>query len=587
MTLVSSEERSLTVSIDAAPAGEAPAPGAAPASGLSGSSSRPIRVLDRRLSRPGLVTAGLFVAASMFPSLLPRPGWAQGVITGITIAIGYGLGAAGAALWRFLQIPPLRGRWRAIVLWVVVGLVAIISALEIWRYVGWQNEQRTLLGMPSLGIGEWPVIAAIAVVVAALLIVVARLLRKLTRAVIKVLRRFLPPRLAMVLGSACVIVLLWLIYSGALVQGFFAVANAIYSPRDGDNKPGVTAAPLSELRTGGPGSLLAWDSLGREGRSFVVKGPTVDQLEQASPGVPAMTPIRVYAGLKSAPTAEARAELVLKELQRTGAFDRKVLVLATTTGSGFLQPEGVDPLEYLWHGDTAIAGMQYSYLPSWLSLLADQTNAQVAAEALFNTVYSYWQTLPQDTRPRMYLYGLSLGSFGSEAVLGSVQLLNQPIDGALLVGPPFVNPLHERLTVGREPGTPAWRPVYQQGATVRFTNQDPTLLSGPDQTATWGPTRLAYIQNGSDPVVFFSPSLFISKPAWLVGPRAADVSSRFAWFPVVTGWQVLFDLANAGGVPWGYGHLYEASQNLDGWYAVTQPEGWTPDTLANLGQSLN
>lgn len=545
------------------------------------------RILETHLSRPGLAVAGVFLAASLFPSLLPRPGWAQGVITGITLAIGYGIGCSGAALWRYLQIPSLKGRWRTVVLFVAVGLVVVTLSLEVWRYVGRQNEQRSLFGMPPMGIGDWPVIAMVAVAVFAVLLVLARLLRRLTRWTIRILRRFLPPRVAIVVGLTCVVSLLWLVYSGALVQAFFGVANAIYAPRDGDNKDGVMSPPTSNLRTGGPGSALAWDTLGREGRSFVVIGPTVDQLEQASPGVPALEPIRVYAGLKSAPSAQDRAGLVLEELKRTGAFDRKVLVLATTTGSGFLQPEGVDPLEYLWHGDTAIAGMQYSYLPSWLSLLADQSNAQIASEALFDAVYAYWRTLPEKSRPRLYLYGLSLGSYGAEAVLGSIQLLNEPIDGALLVGPPFVNPLHERLTAARDAGTPAWRPVYQQGTTARFTNQQPTLLFGPGQGTTWGPTRLAYVQNGSDPVVFFSPSIFLAEPEWLDGPRAADVSARFSWFPIVTGWQVLFDLANAGGVPWGFGHLYEPSQNLEGWYTVTQPPGWTPDSVAGLGQSLD
>ena len=545
------------------------------------------RILDTHLSDPGLVVAGLFLAASLFPSLLPRPGWAQGVITGITVAIGYGLGCAGAALWRYLQIPHLAGRWRKVVLTILVCVVAIVVVLEVWQYIGWQNEQRQLLGMAPLGIGDWPVIVVVALAVFALLLVIARLLRRLTRSIVGLLKRFLPPRVAVVLGVTCVVSLLWLLYSGVLVQAFFGTANAIYSPRDNGNKDGITSAPASALRTGGPGSVLAWDTLGREGRSFVVKGPTIDQLETASPGVRAVEPIRVYAGLRSAATPDERAALVLKELQRTGAFDRKVLILATTTGSGFLQPEGVDPVEYLWHGDTAIAGMQYSYLPSWLSLLADQANAQIASEALFNTVYSYWQTLPTTSRPHLYLYGLSLGSYGSEEVLGSVQLLNQPVDGALLVGPPFVNPLHERLTDGRDAQTPAWRPVYQEGGTVRFTNQQPTLLNGPGQGSEWGPTRLAYVQNGSDPVVFFSPSLFLSEPAWLVGPRAPDVSARFRWFPLVSGWQVLFDLANAGGVPWGYGHLYQASENLAGWFAVTQPAGWNPAALSKLGATLD
>lgn len=46
------------------------------------------RIFERRFNRVGLLVAGLFLAASMFPSLLPRASWAQGLIIGITVALG-------------------------------------------------------------------------------------------------------------------------------------------------------------------------------------------------------------------------------------------------------------------------------------------------------------------------------------------------------------------------------------------------------------------------------------------------------------------------------------------------------------------
>lgn len=549
--------------------------------------ARPPRVFERRFSRPGLIVGGLFLAASMFPSLLPRPTWAQGVIIGITVALGYAIGAILEALWRYLQIPSPHGRVRNALVAVAVALVAFAVIRETWRFVGWQNEQRATFGMPPIGPGAWPTMAVVAVLVFVLLLVIARALRHLTARVIRVMQRRLPARLSAVLGITSIVVILALIYSNVLVTGFFAAANAMYAPRNDTNKDGVAGPPVSALRSGGPESDVTWESLGREGRSFVATGPTLEELQAASPGQPVQEPIRVYAGLESAPTPQERADLVLEELKRTQAFDREILVITTTTGSGFVQPEGIDPLEYLWRGDTAVAAIQYSYLPSWLSLLADQAKAQEAARVTFNTIYDYWQTLPAASRPKVYLYGLSLGSFGAQSVLGSVQLLNEPIDGALLVGPPFVNPLHNRLSEERDAGTPDWRPVYQQGRTVRFTVQDPTLLDLPGQRDPWGPTRLAYLQYGSDPVVFFSPMLFVSKPAWLEGQRAPDVSPRVSWFPLVTGWQTLFDLANAGGVPWGFGHKYKASNNLTSWAAVTQPDGWTPEQLDALGADLD
>ena len=179
---------------------------------------------------------------------------------------------------------------------------------------------------------------------------------------------------------------------------------------------------------------------------------------EAVNGPGAKEPIRVYAGLQSADTVQGRADLVLAELKRTGAFDRKVLVVATTTGMGFLDSRGTDPLEYLWNGDTAIAGVQYSYLPSWISLLADQEAVVATSRTVFETVRQHWATLPDGERPALYLYGLSLGSMGVESVLTSVNIVNEPVDGALMVGPPFVNDMHARLEVGRDrrlPGIPA------------------------------------------------------------------------------------------------------------------------------------
>jgi uncharacterized membrane protein len=545
--------------------------------------SRPRRPLSRQFSRVGLVAGAFFFSLSLFPSLLPRAGWAQGVVSGITLAIGYGLGAGVSGLWRYLELPPLRGRARRF-LGIASGLAGLAAAVAIWRFVGWQNDLRSLLGMTSTGPAVWVQIAVVTPIVASLLLVLSRAVRWLFHWVIGRLRRLLPARLALTLGLVTGGLLLWLLWSGVLVQGFWGVANATFAPRDYLNKPG-SVQPTSSARSGSPQSLVTWKSLGREGRAFVSGGPTVQDLATVSAGVPDQEPIRVYVGMRSADTLQQRADLLLAELKRTGAFDRKVLVVATTTGSGFLDPAAVDPLEYLWHGDTAIAGMQYSYLPSWLSLLADQKNVQQTAQVAFRTIAAYWETLPEDSRPRLYLYGLSLGSNGVESILTSIDLVNEPISGAFMSGPPFVNQLHAELTTLREPGSPSWRPVYQDGRTVRFTAQQPALQSLP---GPWGPTRIAYLQHGSDPVVFFSGSLLLHKPDWLEpGQRAPDVTPWFTWAPFVTLWQVAMDLPAAGSVPWGYGHLYPPSENLPAWVAVTRPPGWTDTQLTALGQRLD
>ncbi len=198
-------------------------------------------------------------------------------------------------------------------------------------------------------------------------------------------------------------------------------------------------------------------------------------------------------------------------------------------------------------------------------------------------MHEYWSTLPVTDRPKLYLYGLSLGSYGVESILGSVGILNQPIDGAFMSGPPFVNELHAHLESTREPGTPPWWPVYRDGRTVRFAVEQDGITP---TAGLWGPTRVVYLQHGSDPVVFFSPDLAWSVPDWLLdGQRPPDVSERMGWFPLVTMWQVALDLPGAGNVPWGFGHMYSARANLESWVAVTDPTGWTDartDTLAAI-----
>jgi uncharacterized membrane protein len=374
------------------------------------------------------------------------------------------------------------------------------------------------------------------------------------------------------------LLLFWVLLTGVLVKGFFAGANVMFSVRDTDT-PAPVSQPVEPERSGSAASLAAWDTLGRQGRIFTGWGPRAEQINTFSGGG-AKEPIRAYVGLKSAETLQGRADLLLEELKRTGAFDREVLVVATTTGTGFLDPHGVDPVEYTFNGDTAIAGVQYSYLPSWLSLLADKQAVKETSRAVFDTVHEYWASLPEESRPKLYLYGLSLGSYGVGSVLNSISIVNEPIDGALMSGPPFVNELHKEIVATRDPGTPPWQPIYREGRTVRFTAEQNGFGRTP---GPWGPTRLVYLQHNSDPVVFFAPELAFQQPDWLVpGQRGPDISPEMGWFPLVTMWQVALDLPGAGNVPWGFGHMYTYRSNLESWVEITQPENWTTEKTDQL-----
>jgi uncharacterized membrane protein len=58
------------------------------------------------------------------------------------------------------------------------------------------------------------------------------------------------------------------------------------------------------------------------------------------------------------------------------------------------------------------------------------------------------------------------------------------------------------------------------------------------------------------------------------------------WYPIVTFWQVGFDMTNASAVPAGHGHNYGNSE-LDGWVAVAPPDGWTPADTERVRRALD
>jgi uncharacterized membrane protein len=275
--------------------------------------------------------------------------------------------------------------------------------------------------------------------------------------------------------------------------------------------------------------------------------------------------------------------MALDELIRVGGFDRSLLIVATPTGTGWLDPGAVDTIEYLHRGDTAIVTMQYSYLPSWITILVDPQRSRVAARALFDRVYAHWTNLPKDARPKLYVHGLSLGALGSETSADLFTLFEDPIQGGVWSGPPFPSSLWQRITRARRPDTPVWLPVHRDGSMIRFMGR--TGVSEPSPKR-WGPMRFVYIQHASDPMTFFSPNLIYRRPDWLNGQRGPDVSPYLRWYPIVTFLQTAFDLPMATSVPHGYGHNFAASSYLEAWITVTEPS-LDQGTVARLKESFH
>jgi uncharacterized membrane protein len=413
------------------------------------------------------------------------------------------------------------------------------------------------------------------------LVALSRSLRGAYRWVAGQLQRWMGRRAANAIGWTAVVIATWLLVSGLLLDGLVALADQGFSVRNTTTDEGAVP-PTSALRSGGPGSLVSWESLGRQGRNFSGTGPTTEEIA-AFTGSPATEPIRAYAGTLAADDVEARAQLAVDDLDRAGGFQRGNLLVATTTGSGWLEAGAVDSFEYLTGGDSAIVGMQYSYLPSWLSFLVDQKRAREAGRELFDAVYDRWSKLPLGRRPRLFVFGLSLGSYGGEAPFSGEYDLRNRTEGALFAGPPNFTVLHREFTDHRDPGSQEAEPVYKGGRTVRFTND--VTAGVPPTSAAWDGPRVLYLQHPSDPIVWWSPRLIWDRPDWLREPHGRDVLGAITWIPLLTFWQVTADLPLSAEVPSGHGHTY-THEFADGWATVLRTANWTPDKAERLREIL-
>jgi uncharacterized membrane protein len=517
----------------------------------------------------GFVFAALCFSASLSPSLLPRHYIVQGLLSGLALAVGYGLGVVVVWLWHYLELRPPGTKTERVVKRLTTVGVALVVLLSLWRATVWQNSIRELMEMQPLESAYAPYVALIAVVFGAIVIGSARVFRKSCNLVDRQLKRFLPRRISYVLSATVVGLILLTVANKIIARQALIAADAVFLEIDGLVDDGIEQ-PTDVRASGSAESLIAWDSIGRQGRDFIVTGPTEEQLKQFS-GREALRPLRVYVGLGSRDSEYERAKLALKELKRVGGFDRSVLVVATPTGTGWLDPGAVDTLEFLHAGDTAIVSMQYSYLPSWITILVDPNRSRDSARILFDEIYGHWKTLPQGSRPRLYLHGLSLGALGSETCADLFTLFEDPIQGGVWSGPPFPSTEWAAVTKGRNPDSPAWLPTFRDGTMVRFTGKENSL----DQAGKrWGPMRFVYIQHASDPMTFFAPELLLQEPDWLAGKRGPDVSPYLRWYPIVTFLQIAFDLPMATSVPTGYGHNYAPASYIDAWIEVTKPDAW-------------
>ncbi|MFT3852682.1 MAG: alpha/beta-hydrolase family protein [Ilumatobacteraceae bacterium] len=520
------------------------------------------RAIVRRPVSGGLVV-GLFLWCwSLTPTLMPRTWVTQAAVGAVCATVGYAFGTlVSRIVWAILR---RRGTtmkdawWRRLHLAIpVLAAVAVIVGSPMWLH--WQNRQRDLFAMEHLGAAQIVPMLLATVVVGAILFTIGRLIGAAVRGLGRFNQKHLPRVAAQPVTVVLVIVLAVFVLRDVAFRTFVGWADSTFSLVDTGTPDGVSQ-PQDATVSGSPQSLVQWDDLGYQGRAFVAGTTSEATMHDAWGTDAALTaPVRAYAGIRSADDVDERAKLAVDDLERAGGFDREVLVVATATGTGWIDPDAAEALEVMYRGDTAIVSMQYSFLPSWIAFITDLDRASVAGATLFAEVERRWQDLPADHRPKLLVFGLSLGSYGAEGAFAastadaSVANMTARTDGVLLAGGTNGNPILRQVTAKRGDGSPVWAPIYDDGTTVRFATRDPKQ---PQPAGAWDEPRILYVNHPSDPVTYWGVDWLWSRPEWMDDPRGYDVTGDAHWFPFVTWAQGVFDLMAGFGAPPGHGHDY-------------------------------
>lgn len=324
-------------------------------------------------------------------------------------------------------------------------------------------------------------------------------------------------------------------------QGGTVIESAYASPPD------------SPWVSGGHHSGIEWKSLSREGRRFVNMVLSQSEITAVTEH-PSRDPIRIFVGLDSAPTVDARVALAMDELDRLGAFDRAVLCLTSPTGTGYINYVLAETLEFATNGDCATVGMQYSVRPSFLSLdrvaLGREQN-----RALLLAVYGRLMGMAESDRPKVVLFGESLGAHTIQDAFmheGTAGFERSRIDRALFVGTPAESKWAEQWRLDPKRYDPN-NEVVELSNVEEFEALDPEAQQ-----------RAKYIllSHHDDPITKFSPALIVQEPEWMRDGegRSKALLPFVKWYPFTSFVSTLVDVKNAMNViPGrfeGWGHDY-------------------------------
>lgn len=320
---------------------------------------------------------------------------------------------------------------------------------------------------------------------------------------------------------------------------FYTTVVSRLAKHNGKVETNFSIPPSNEYVSGGPASVSPFEELGLQGRRFVTEVVPPDVIDEALGEKGAVHPVRVYVGVESEPIyATGRSELALQEMERLGAFDRKYLLLVSPTGTGWVDHTVVESAEILARGDIATVCIQYGKAPSFLEIQGVSLGRAQFRQLLWG-VNQRLSAVPEDQRPRVLVFGESLGAWSSSDVimhLGIAGFDHYGIENALWFGlPGLARWSRTGMREGRNPLTP-------EGTVAAFDRfEQYENLSQADRRRL----RAVIVDHDNDPIAQMSLRLAVKRPSWLDGGSKRNVPEGMRWQPVITFLQVIVDAMNA------------------------------------------
>ncbi|MHC3003931.1 alpha/beta-hydrolase family protein [Gordonia sp. GN26] len=225
-------------------------------------------------------------------------------------------------------------------------------------------------------------------------------------------------------------------------------------------------------------------------------------------------------GELSAPEFTPPATRLVQSWVAGDGLTARAVIVAVPTGSGWVDQAAVAGFVNRFDGDVRILTLPYADVPSWKAFVSDDAAATDSSIALVRELARTLESRPEADRPRLVLYGQSLGAVGADAA--RIWLENHHpglLAETVLTAPP--------------------------AGTVAAVSETPRVV----------------VANRSDPVVRWSLSSLWRPPAEpakvvLGGPQVPLVP----WLPGVSFLQTSVDLLAALDGPTGVGHRYGVEQ---------------------------